>query len=118
MKNNTNQPAVGQRPKSRSIQTHLDAMSPSDGSLALALLKLDDESYRLRRSLPLAHAREIAEGRTKWPPSLIGFKTLVELRHYHSAGPKPPWIDRTPSRPCKRDRARAIQRGIQRRRAA
>ncbi len=82
----------------RTIQSRLDAMSPRDGSLALALLKLDDEAYPLRRHLPLSQAREIAERRTEWPVSLIGFKTLVELRYYLAAGPKPPWIDRGPPR--------------------
>lgn len=109
----TNQ-RLSQRPKT--IRQHLDGMSPSECGLALALLTFNDAHYPLRPYLPMSQAREIVEGRAKWPSALLAWKAFQELRHFHGAGerPAPAWLDATgrrrPSLPSKADRLRSVQR--------
>lgn len=108
----TNQ-RLSQRP--RTIRQHLDDMSPWESSLALALLTINDAHHPLRQFLPMSQAREIVEGRAKWPSALLVWKAFQELRHFHGAGerPAPAWLDapsRRPSLPSKAERFRDLRR--------
>lgn len=107
MKNNTNQPGVGQRPKT--VRQYLDGLSTSACRLALALSNIDDADYCERMRLPVARAERILSGFERWPDELRAWKELKELRHYHGQGriPPPPWLE---DREAKRKRPSRLER--------